>query len=172
MTLTDWIQAGASVVAVLVALMAYRVSKQSTKATVVASELSKQVLYASHRCIIYPERVNLVNSSHWQITIRNNGVGIAFNVEVQMYLRARLEQSAEPVPVLTNGSKVIAPQSNELYITSEGDLSLHIFEETPIIIRWEEMSGLKNEAQWYWSSNQHGDEKFSLKQHFKKEDSE
>jgi len=182
---TDWIQAFASVAAILVAYWAFRVSKSAleinkeqmelnksqyevAKATV---ELSKQISYASHRCIIYPERVKHVNGGYWNITFRNNGVGVAFDVKVKIYLRAKLDQTTEPIPMDTEGSKVINPQSEQSYVTSEGEKTLHILQETPIIIHWEELSGIKNEAHWYWSANSHGDENFSLKKHIRIEDS-
>ncbi|MGF7048718.1 hypothetical protein J2T13_003226 [Paenibacillus sp. DS2015] len=38
---------------------------------------------------------------------------------------------------------------------------MFLLRETPIIIRWEAYSGIKNEAYWYWSANESRGEKLS-----------
>lgn len=163
--IVDWIQAFSTLAAVLVAYWAYRISKAQYKVAEVTKELSKQIFHTSYRCVIYPVGIDRDNGC-WSVTFRNNGIGMAFNVKVQMHLRKRLDHSSDFIPMETFGSKVINPHSEQSYKTEEGkDLSLSIFEETPIIIQWEELSGIKNEARWYWSQNEYGKNEFILKQH-------
>ncbi|KQX45862.1 hypothetical protein [Paenibacillus sp. Root444D2] len=182
MKITDWIQAIGSVASVAVAYLAFRISKNAlniSKETLDVSEqakniaeagvrmansslyLTKELSHIAHRCIIYPERFYLHNGQ-WAITFRNNGVGLAFNVRVELYVRDRENVFGDPNKKTAIGSRVINPNSEQTFIVEESGLSLLIFEETPATISWETLSGAKYEAKWIFSQRASGEELFSL----------
>lgn len=160
-TITDWIQALGSIAAVIVSVVAYRIAKSTLQVSKDGVYITKEISHNSYRCIIYPESFDLENGK-WCIKFRNNGLGLAFNVKVLIYVRNRAQVTEEPEQKVASGSKVINPNSEQTYIVDEHELSLFIFDKTPIAIAWETLSGAKYEAQWIWSQKSDGDSDFLL----------
>jgi len=167
-TIMDWIQALSSIVAVIVSFVAYRIAKSAlevSKSTLQVSKdgmyLTKEISHNSYRCIIYPESFNLKDGK-WCVKFRNNGFGLAFDVKVLIFVRSKEGMNGEPEQKVASGSKVINPNSEQIYVVDEYELSLFIFDKTPVTISWKTLSGVEYEAQWIWSQSPDGEPSFLL----------
>ena len=157
-SVTDWIQALGSITAVIVAYLAFRISKSALQ----ISRQMKNVTEAGFRCVIYPVKFTFRNGK-WLITFRNNGAGLAFNVVVKVFVRNGQIPYGDPAQMIAEGSQVINPNTEQFYSIDEAGTSLLIFDETPINITWETLTGARYEAKWVYSQTPNGDERFMLK---------
>ncbi|MFE4047134.1 hypothetical protein [Priestia sp. YIM B13490] len=161
MTLTEILQLVIALISVIFAFFTYKIAKNSLVVSRNALALTKEISDISQRCIIYPIDFDFPNGKG-RLTFENNGVGLAFNVKVFMYVRDRENIHTDHVKKKASGSKVINPNSKQSYIIDQEALSFSLEPETPISIFWETLSGAKYEAQWVWSQDSYGEVDFIL----------
>ncbi|MDI3089775.1 hypothetical protein QJ133_00985 [Priestia megaterium] len=161
MTITEISQFTIALISLIVSFFTYKVAKNSLNVSKNALALTKEISDISQRCIIYPVDISFPNGRGC-LTFENNGVGLAFNIKVFMYVRDTQDINNDFVKKKASGPRVINPNSKQNYIIEQEGIALSLERETPLSIFWETLSGAKYEAQWVWSQDPYGDVDFSL----------
>ncbi|MNK90515.1 hypothetical protein D3C87_1105720 [compost metagenome] len=150
-SITDWIQAVATLVTLFVAIITY--------------SLSRKMYHTPFKTFIRPYKLRSQDPEHLLITLKNAGPGIAFNLNVKtLHFKGMINDPINPNLIWKEDGYTFAEGPNEVVPNSDFMFEFEykgITLSDPFIISWESISGKRNVSYWKYGRNNR-EQRFTL----------